>query len=456
MPPARRRQAEVRPSPDPFLPLPRAAQRVLLLHPPVFDIRIPWAQYLQPVRLLRLSSFFRALGAEVELVDAIARSKEEQLRRLRMRTISVDGKSVYVWRYGITKHDVERQLRALRRNRWVPDIVYVECSTTFWWEGAQEIIATSKLVFPDSPVTLIGAYAELAPIHARAHTAADIIGQVNGTELQHYRPDFSSYTTLPEAIFVSLNSGRRPPEEVVVELQALQRDYDAKSFAFLDHAVTTQHHTYFRSILEAIAAAGFQQIRLSALGTLPLRDVAQHPAILQDMRDAGYQHIVFADDRDMPPTAESAQELLEIAARVKEACINAELPLRTHDVVASLSLGRPDESLLERARTATQLAHHLGSLIFWPYQPSPNALPGLPLEELNAKLFPFRSHNNANFLDYSSLVSLATVLNAKYRNKTFDFLGNSLIAKQFQSSIARRGWEPDDDVKGPLKLPARS
>ena len=55
-----------------YLDLPRNASRVLLIHPPIYDIRIPWVRYVQPIRLLRLSTFFRNADADVRFIDAVA------------------------------------------------------------------------------------------------------------------------------------------------------------------------------------------------------------------------------------------------------------------------------------------------------------------------------------------------------------------------------------------------
>lgn len=95
----------------------------------------------------------------------------------------------------------------------------------------------------------------------------------------------------------------------------------------------------------------------------------------------------------------------------------------------------------------------MGSVIIWPYLPTGEECPDLPLEERNGKLFPLRTQNGYTYRDYLNVMGLTTVLNSKYRTKTFDFLGDRFVARLFQDSITRRAWEPDPSLKGILKLP---
>ncbi len=43
--------------------------RVLLVNPPVYDIRFPWARFQQATLLLRLATVLKHEGHEVKLVD---------------------------------------------------------------------------------------------------------------------------------------------------------------------------------------------------------------------------------------------------------------------------------------------------------------------------------------------------------------------------------------------------
>jgi len=433
--------------------LPHNVERVLLLHPPIVDIRVPWVRYLQPARLLRLATFFRSVNADVRVVDTVALSDGKPLRKARVRQRDIEGHPINVWRFGMTPHAIEKALRALRREKWVPDIVYVESHTTFWWEGVAEVIRTLKSVFPDSKVVLLGPYAELTELHARSETLADEIGHIDWSQLSDLTPDLSHYDTKPDAIYLSLNAGQRDPQAVVAEIDALRRKYNIQSFAFLDHGIAGDCADTLRQVLEGVLS-GNLSVRFSALGNLPMRDLLAYPDLAGLMKRSGYTRIVFGDDRSASPGAAADQLLLEEAEEVSAMCSSAGFQLRTDAVTGSLCLGQPGETLEQRAKTATLLAHHLGSIIFWPYQPVPDELPTTDLENQNGKLFPMRQVNGATFNDYLGVLGLASVLNAKYRTTTFNFLGESIIARLFRESIDRQAWIPPEEVKGTLKLPA--
>jgi len=77
----------------------------------------------------------------------------------------------------------------------------------------------------------------------------------------------------------------------------------------------------------------------------------------------------------------------------------------------------------------------------------------MELESQNGKLFPLRNLSGIRYSEYMDLLGLAVVLNAKYRERTFDFLGDGLVGRLFRDSVARRGWDPPQEVKGSVNLP---
>ncbi|HYT37415.1 MAG TPA: hypothetical protein VEL49_09570, partial [Ktedonobacteraceae bacterium] len=67
----------------------------------------------------------------------------------------------------------------------------------------------------------------------------------------------------------------------------------------------------------------------------------------------------------------------------------------------------------------------------------------LSLEYQNGKLFPFAEYNGVSYRAYhQDLLGLAAVLNAKYRSRTFDFLGDGLIPRLVRSSLVSKSWNP--------------
>ena len=98
-----------------------------------------------------------------------------------------------------------------------------------------------------------------------------------------------------------------------------------------------------------------------------------------------------------------------------------------------------------RLRIYLHLAHAVGSVTVFPYQPTPQEGAQLGVHEpslLNGKLYPFAAANGVRFADYADLLRLAAMLNSKYRDVTFDFLGDDMIARMIRASIRDQAWQP--------------
>lgn len=435
------------------LPLPTAgAERVLLLHPPVYDTRFHWHQWQQPTLLLRLATYLRRWGADVRLLDAIYHRLGEPLRRERVDVKPVDDLAISRWRFGLARSAIARQFQTWAKAGWHPDEVYVECAATFWWQGAAEVSELAKKVFPRTRVVLVGAYATLAPQHAHANTLADEVISEPWSGLRLEPTDLSLYETPPHFACLLLGDAARPVDEVINEVEDTAAKFRVRQFVIADYAVVRQYPELYAAVLEKLAERR-AKVNLYALGNLSPSDVVAQPRLAGLMKQAGYVQLHFSDDRNASMDADSDEELVETYREAAELCGRAGFKVRTDQISAALCVGRVGEDLVARARVTTLVAHHVGSVILVPYQPSPSQLPDIQLEDLNGKFFPLRHLNQVTYRDYLDLLGLAVVLNAKYRSRSFDFLGDGLVSRLLRESVQRRAWEPDPEVKGTLNLP---
>jgi len=431
-----------------------SAERVLLLNPPVHDTRVPWSQFQQPVLLLKLATLLGHHNKDVKLIDARYVTRGKRVTRERVAILDLDGIPLNKWRFGLSRPALRRALRALAIDDWRPDQIYVECLTPFWWEGAAEAIGVAKAQFPDACLILVGPYASLAPEHAARHTEADKILSGTWSALAALQVDVSLYPEPPAFAYLTLGAGQLPPTDVVdaIASNISSSKRRLQSFAFVEPVCEPQFVDQFRAVLEEIIARKLD-VTLYALGSVSPPDFLNHPNLAGLMKQAGYAQITFADDRDVGLDSDSREHWIDACRSAAAACRDAGFKMRTEAVTASLCLGRRDESLAERVRTCTLLAHFVGSVIIWPYQPTVQECDNIPLEEQNGKLFPLRTQNGTTYRDYLEIQGLTTVLNAKYRDTTFDFLGDGLISRLFRESVVREAWDPDPMVKGSLHLP---
>jgi hypothetical protein len=430
----------------------RQGQRVLLLNPAVHDTRFHWARWQQPTLLLRLATHYKRAGGEVRLVDALGRSGSERLRRERVGTIDLDGITVNKWRFGISRAALDGRLRDLQRSGWQPDEIIVECFTTFWWEGAAEAITAAKGRFPGARVTLVGAYAALAPDHAKVHTLADVVVTELPDWLADLPSDLSLYDETPPFAFIALGGGGRTAQEIVAEIAAKAAGRQVRHFAFADHGLARGGGALFRSVLEGIVAKRLR-LCLYAFGNIAAGELVEQPDLAQLMRRAGYVQVWFSDDRDGPGDSRADDAIVEAYTKATELCHEAGFPARADILTGTVCVGRADDDIAGRARLATLIASRVGSVNLWPYQPTPDECPWVALEDQNGKLFPLRHTNGLTYRDYLHLFGVAVALSSKYRSQTFNFLGDGLVARLFRESMAREAWNPDPLVKGTLQLP---
>lgn len=425
---------------------------VLLLNPPVYDVRLPWAKFQQPTQLLRLATALRRNGADVRLIDALYCPAEARLPRRRVAILDTDdGLTINKWRFGMPSAALSGALRSLNDQGWRPDTIYVESFATHWWEGAAEIIAAARACFPNAQVILTGAYAALAPAHAAEFTGADDLRAEPLPGLTNLPPDVSLYPSPPAFVWLSLGDGSRPAATIIDEIASLATA-GVRAFAFADERIATRFPSLYRAVLDGLIDRRLR-IALHAFGTLAPQELVEQPDLAVLLHRAGYAQLNLADDRAMPLGRDADDAWLAASEAAAMACTRAGFRPRSGEVTGGLCLGRGGENLAERARLATLLSQCLGSIIFWPYQPDPDECADGPLEARNGKLYPLRARNGATYQDYLGVLGLATVLNAKYRSRTFDFLGDGLVATLLRDSLGRRAWDPDPVVKGSLRLP---
>lgn len=71
-------------------PLETGARRVLLVQPPLYDTRLYWSDFLQPVALLLMATALQRGGCDLRLVDPLWVGWGETLKRQRVRQFHRD------------------------------------------------------------------------------------------------------------------------------------------------------------------------------------------------------------------------------------------------------------------------------------------------------------------------------------------------------------------------------
>jgi hypothetical protein len=422
------------------------ARRVLLVQPPLYDTRLYWSDFLQPVALLQLATALRRCGCDLRLLDALWVGQGEALKRQRVRQFHRDEVAVNYWRWGLPRGHLVQQLDSLKGAGWSPDDIYLLAEPAYQWEGSAEAVKLVRRAFPGSRVLIFGQYPTTATEHACAHSGADVlmVGQVK--ELAGLPLDLSLFPVRPRHSHLAIDTPERPIDDLISELRALAAPADRKAriahLVFADQDVLARFPAQMQAVLEA-ARDERLGVTFHAFGGIAPGILARDAELAQLLFDAGLKQVIFTDDRDLPQTRESLAHHLDDCSAATGRCVAAGYRWRTDALVGSVCLGRPQdqERLKEVAANLTELAHIAGSVIVLPYQPDPSECPGeLPLEERNDKLFPLAPPGT--YRDFMELIGLGAILNAKYRSRTFDFLGDGLIPRLVRQSLITESWRP--------------
>jgi radical SAM superfamily enzyme YgiQ (UPF0313 family) len=417
--------------------------RILLINPPVYDLRLDWARWHQPCGLLQVGRLLRLRGTDVRLIDCL-QPERNKLERKKLDTVTVDEQNLIRWHFGCSWELIEKQIGLIKDENWKPDAIYVTTMMTFWWESTRDLIhRIRKEWFPRIPIVLGGVYPTLCPGHAKKHIRCADFDLEIADKARIHATDLTLYNQMP--YFSGLFLSRRvPPERIVGEI-VTKAKLGVREFAFFDNEIGLNHQTRFEKVLDQVIEKELD-VKFRALGNISPKVLSG--SLVRKMKAAGYRQIFLRDDIAL--RSNSNGDLSSYERGIELMLKYGGFKPRTEDLTAMVVVGVPGENLNHVVERLTKLAHIVGSVNLVPYQPTPGTeifemhksqLPA-ELERQNGKLFPFAKVNGATFSDYQQLMRLAALLNSKYHSTTFDFLGNDEIAQMVRKSVAEERWQP--------------
>jgi hypothetical protein len=272
------------------VPFVRGAKRVLLLNPPTADTigaeDLKMLSVVAPFGLLRLATWFRRQGCEVDLVDCMREAEAAgSLRRHVRKTLPCgdDGgppirKNVY--HFGLDAAALRERLAALAP----PDVVAVSSVFTWTAEATRDAITVCKEVFPRAKVLLGGNFATLCP-EAAAQLGADAVvsGDIPDAIFQPTAIDLvpgphpTDYVSMVKGcpnhceycVTNFLNGGRvmtRPPEAVLAEMKEKIAAHGTRTFIFFDDFIQYKQPRFLDPLLDMVSAEGLAVNLEFALG----------------------------------------------------------------------------------------------------------------------------------------------------------------------------------------------
>jgi hypothetical protein len=436
--------------------IPQPGTKILLINTHAYDVRLPWVQWHQPVGLMQLGTLLKAHECDVRLIDCLQWDQSPTLPRRKIGTVNIENYEIDIWCFGTPWEDLNNHINYLKGEKWLPDQVYVSCFQTHWWQAARDVIQQVKNKwFPDAQVFLGGIYANLESEHALINSGADIVINEPVSEKisvlsdislypEQYRPSFAGLF-LYNADYIS-----RSPEEIANEVLEKSKK-GVREFAFFDDNVLIDNRTHFKHVLREIAHLNLD-IRFIGLGNISPELIDGETA--RSMHQAGYRQVylksnvsILDEHVSYSTPYESYMDCVQALQR------EGRFKPRSGDVTAMLQVGNPYENIEAVTEHLIKLSSIVGVVSLVQYQHSKdftsiysadlqNAVTRLSLVERNCKFYPIARLMGIPFEYYVELTRLAALLSSKYRNRTFNFLEDSLIANIVRQSIKSQSWKP--------------
>lgn len=424
----------------------QAQGRVLLVNPPVIDSRYPWVKWNQPLDLLKLgTALSEERGCQVRLFDFMLPSAEGRVGR-RQSKIEHDlppGEPTR-WQYGQSWEKFDAYLERLVREKWQPDSVWITTLTSFWWQTVPLVANRVKNKLKRPPVVLCGNYPVLETEHAtRFCPNVDIV--VKGrADLTRWAADFSLYGN-QKLRFCALDL--RSPDPLDEIAHALKRG--TIHFCFFNHNLFEDFDTRLKPILEGVIKREWD-LRFHGICGIQTQDFPlDHAQLLAEAHfyEAHLEPVLNPDGVVNEPLYRDVMQACEGAGLVSRRGGGWESHRRAFS--GFLRIGRPDDHLDKLVWNALKLLQLTGMVIPKPYSPTPGTdehallvskMDWIEPEDISPHRLPFAGWNGIERGDYEDLYRMTGFLNRKVRGSTFDFLGDTYLAKVVRESLAGRRW----------------
>jgi len=415
--------------------------RILLINPPVIEIRYQWIRWNQPLDLLKLSTYLKMhFECHVKLYDFMLPVNNKVVRSANKpdSEVIVNGHAFNLWRYGNADADFSRWLDKVTA-KWRPTQIWITSLTSYWWRGIANTIGRLKNRYSDIPIVLYGRYPQLENAHARDHSFADVLIS-DEFELSEYSADFDLYEDQkPGFCALDIRSN------IWTQEAAEQFTRGISNFVFFNDPLI-RDGSEFGDLM-----ASFLRLNLKSKTNLRPKFYALcglYPSsftleVAKAMKETGFVELHFEYETEGEELNLSAYRL------VKESFRKSNYGLQPDQISGFVYVGLPDDNLEQIIKHVLNLFEIFGSVILKPWTPTPRShlyesykaqLATDQIELLSPHLFPFSGVNGIKPKEYEELYVLMAALNQKVRSRAFDSFPGTLAYEMISQSLVREVW----------------
>ncbi|CAG7644666.1 hypothetical protein PAESOLCIP111_04765 [Paenibacillus solanacearum] len=433
-------------SSQPWLQKITSKDKVLLINPPIQEVRYAWIRWNQPTDLLLLCSKLKnEAGCKVELLDFMLPTESGRVpmrdlaKAKEVRTKNI--KTTYKARtYGMPLEEATQQLTSIIPN-WSPTHIVITTMTTYWFETLRPVISYMKTICPSAQVSIMGAYPVHETDHAMRMNADYLITDYFDTA--EYCPDFEVYsgeitkflhngrTLLFGGLRLSDNSAN-----TIEQIKSLRRQ-NIRDFVFFESNIFREDCKPLLEMLNALEKEKLS-INLHGLCGLEIRNATE--GIYTKMLQVGYRSFFLEYDLD--------NNELNIDSYRK-----AYLELVKHNtgrissgnLAGFIMIGTADDELERLFRHTLNLLEMCGSIIPKPFTPMINSEKYVEvkqkqgLDKLTPHVFPLAVDNGITREEYMEFYQHTSFLNEKRLGQSFDFFDNHYCSVALKRSLGKKG-----------------
>ena len=292
----------------------KAGSRVLLLNPPIADTieaeQMDMITCVEPFGLLRLGSYFRQKGCDVQLLDCLRDPMLHGQSRRHIRKVlpcgsAEEGRTKEIHHFGLDRQQLAQRLGTLDE----PDLIAVTSIFSWQLEAVLESLEVCKEVYEGAHLVVGGNMPTLCPEQFSGCAADEIVGgdlpgasflptaldlMPAGVRSDHLRMIKGCPYECSYCVTNCLNDGQviaRPPEEVFAEMQEKVALHQTRVFTFFDDFVLFKQKRYLDVFLDLVIQEKPPVILQFPLG-FSAHMITEEFA--RRMRDAGVETMILA------------------------------------------------------------------------------------------------------------------------------------------------------------------
>lgn len=419
---------------------------ILLINPPIQEVRYAWIRWNQPTDLLLLSSQLKhEAGCKVELLDFMLPlesgrvpmrdlAKEKEIRTKNIKT-------TYKSRtYGMPLDHATEQLAAILPN-WTPSHIVITTMTTYWFETLRSLISYMKTICPEAQVSIMGAYPIFETDHAMRMNADFLITNYFNTAA--YVPDFELYS---QPITRFLHEGRSlifgglkindDPAAITKQIGALKKQ-NIRDFVFFESNIFRDQCKPLTEILTAIEKDKLS-VNLHGLCGLEIKEAVD--GIYTKMLQGGFRSFFLEYDLDhYDLNLDSYRKAyLELVKQNPSRIASGNL-------AGFIMIGTANDELERLFKHTFNLLEICGSVIPKPYTPDLKTDDYMRLKQkygldkLTPHVFPLAVENGITREEYKEFYQHTSFLNEKRLGQSFDFFDNHYCSIALKRSLGKKG-----------------